>query len=105
MGDPTSSTFAPEVVDAVCRHMNDDHPEDCLRIVRGLGGVHGATAAAMTGLDAEAASFSATTGAGPVAVTLPWSHRLEQRTEVRAEVVRMHAEACRVLGVDAPGHS
>ena len=31
--------FPPEVVEQIARHMNDDHSEDNVLIVRGLGGV------------------------------------------------------------------
>jgi putative heme iron utilization protein len=101
MTDAGTTTFAPEVVEAICRHMNDDHAEDCLRMVKGLGGVE-ATAATMTGLDGAVARFVATTADGPVDVVLPWSRPLTERGEVRVEVVRMHEEACRALGIEVP---
>ena len=31
-----------------------------------------------------------------------WGHRLTERGQVRPEVVRMHEEACRSLGIDLP---
>lgn len=101
MSDGDAPTFAPEVVEAIRRHMNDDHPDDCLRMVQGLGGVD-ATAATMTGLDADRARFTATTASGEVDVELPWSERLTERAQVRTEVVRMHQEACRALGIELP---
>jgi putative heme iron utilization protein len=99
MSDAPAPAFAPEVVDAICRHMNGDHADDCLRMVQGLGGVD-ATAATMTGLDADTAWFSATTTAGAVDVALPWSERLTERGQVRTQVVRMHEQACRNLGLE-----
>jgi hypothetical protein len=99
MTDAAPPTFAPEVVAAICRHMNEDHPDDCVRMVHGLGGVE-ATSVTMTGLDDLSAFFTATTSAGPVDVTLPWSHRLTERGEVRLEVVAMHEQACRNLGIE-----
>lgn len=101
MTDAGAPTFAPEVVEAICRHMNDDHADDCRRMVEGLGGV-AATSATMVGLDGDRAVFSARTGDGEVEVVLPWSERLTERGQVRVEVVRMHDEACRALGIDPP---
>ncbi len=99
MTDGPAPTFAPDVVTAICRHMNGDHADDCLRMVQGLGGVD-ATAATMTGLDGDVARFSATTPTGEVEVVLPWSARLTERAQVRTEVVRMHEQACRELGIE-----
>jgi putative heme iron utilization protein len=99
MSDAAPPRFSPDVVEAICRHMNVDHPDDCLRMVQGLGGVQ-ASAATMTGLDDLAAFFTATTDTGEVEVVLPWSHQLTERAEVRTEVVVMHEQACRNLGID-----
>jgi len=99
MSADTTPTFGPDVVDAICRHMNGDHADDCLRMVQGLGGVP-ATAATMTGLDDLSAFFRATTEDGELDVALPWSHRLTERAEVRTEVVVMHEQACRALGLE-----
>ena len=57
-------TFSTEVVDAVCAHMNGDHPEDCLLIVRGLGGLPDAASARMSGLDESSVVFEARLGDG-----------------------------------------
>lgn len=102
MSASEATPFGPDVVEAIRRHMNDDHPDDCLRMVQGLGGVLDATAATMTGLDADTAVFVATTPDGEAEVVLPWSQRLTERGQVRVEVVRMHEEACRSLGIDLP---
>jgi hypothetical protein len=99
MADASAPTFSADVVEAICRHMNDDHPADCLRMVQGLAGVE-ATGATMSGLDADNAYFRADTHDGPVEVTLPWSERLTERAQVRLEVVRMHEEASRALGLE-----
>ena len=102
MSAADATPFTPDVVEAIRRHMNDDHPDDCLRMVQGLGGAVDATAATMAGLDADTAVFVATTPAGEVEVVLPWSGHLTERGQVRTEVVRMHEEACRALGIDLP---
>lgn len=86
--------FTPDVVAAIMRHMNDDHAADNLLIVRVLGMRPDAVSARMSGMDADSIEFAARTGSGDeVAVRLPWSQRLTERAQVRAEVVRMHAEA------------
>ncbi|MBW8483418.1 DUF2470 domain-containing protein [Actinomadura parmotrematis] len=90
--------FTAEVVEAIARHMNDDHPADCLEIVQALGGRPDATAARMSGLDATGIAFTVTVPGGERAVRVPWAEPLTERAQVRREVVRMSAEARRALG-------
>ncbi|MER5457156.1 DUF2470 domain-containing protein [Micromonospora sp. NPDC002389] len=91
--------FPPEVVSAVMRHMNTDHADDCRLICQGLGGAPAATAATMSGMDAEAMYFAATVDGAPVAVRVPFSAPLTERRQIRAEAARMYREACAALGV------
>lgn len=93
-----SDPFPPPVVEQVMRHMNEDHAADSLQIVRGLGGRPGATAARMTGMDADGIAFAATVDGTELPVRIPFAHRLTQRAEIRKEVVRMHKQACAALG-------
>jgi uncharacterized protein len=107
MGEEASGTdpFTGEVVRQIARHMNEDHPGDCLTICRALGGRPDAEAARMTGLDADGIDFAATAGGRDVPIRIPWSHRLTERAQVRVEVVRMATEARQALGIAAPeGH-
>ncbi|WP_433300511.1 DUF2470 domain-containing protein [Actinoplanes sp. CA-030573] len=99
MTDP----FPPEVVAQVARHMNDDHADDNVLIVRGLGGIPSATAARMSGLDRDAMEFAAVVDGIEVPVRVPFSERLTDRGQVRSEAVRMYREACAALGV-TPSH-
>lgn len=95
MAEPTPSPtpFTPDVVAAILRHMNDDHAADSLLIVRANGRPDAATVR-MTGLDATGGDFTATLpDGGEAAVRIPWSHTLTERAQVRAEVVRLFAEA------------
>ncbi|MCX4390983.1 DUF2470 domain-containing protein [Micromonospora peucetia] len=94
-----TAPFTPEVVGAVCRHMNDDHPEDSLLICRTLGGQPAATRARATGLDAEGMEFAVTAHDIEVPVRVPFAHRLTERVQIRQEVVRMYREACQQLGL------
>ncbi|OLT29092.1 hypothetical protein BJF83_00145 [Nocardiopsis sp. CNR-923] len=99
-----SNPFSDEVVAAVTAHMNGDHPQDTLVICRGLGGHPEATAARMTGLDGDGGDYAVTAEGVERAVRIPWSHPLTERAQIRAEVVRMHREACERLGVAPRGH-
>jgi|SRR3954468_2471162 putative heme iron utilization protein len=99
MTDP----FPPEVVEQIARHMNDDHTDDNVLIVRALGGVTTATAARVSGMDADAMEFAAVVDGIQVPVRIPFSERLTERRQVRAEAVRMYREACTALGV-TPTH-
>ena len=91
--------FTPDVVAAVCRHMNEDHPEDSLLICRTLGGKPDATAARMVGLDESGADFEVTVDGRRERVRLPWSTTVTERPQIRREVVRMYDEACAAAGV------
>ena len=99
MTDP----FPPEVVAQIARHMNDDHAEDNVLIVRAFGGIDAATAARMSGLDADGMEFAVALNGLEVPVRIPFRERLTERKQVRAEAARMYREACAALGVD-PRH-
>jgi putative heme iron utilization protein len=92
--------FPPEAVAGVMRHMNGDHAEDCLIICRGLGAVPAATAARMTGFDADAISFVATVEGVEAPVRVPWAQRVASRPEVRTAVVQLYRDACAALGIE-----
>jgi len=99
MTDP----FPPEVIDQIARHMNDDHADDNVLIVRTLGGIPSATAARVCGLDADAMEFKAVVDGIEVPVRVPFAERLTERGQVRAEAVRMYRDACEALGLE-PRH-
>ena len=96
-------SFTPEVVAQVARHMNDDHADDNVLIVRGLGGATTATSARMSGMDAEGMEFAAAVNGVEVPVRIPFRERLTERRQVRAEAVRMYHDACEALG-EQPRH-
>ena len=83
--------------------MNDDHAEDNVLIVRAFGGIDAATAARMSGLDADGMEFAVALNGLEVPVRIPFRERLTERKQVRAEAARMYREACAALGVD-PRH-
>ncbi|MFF5211655.1 DUF2470 domain-containing protein [Streptosporangium sp. NPDC000396] len=98
-----SSPFTPDVVDAIKRHMNDDHADDALLICRGLGGQPEATGTTTTGVDDRGIEFAALVDGREVTVRVPWSATLTERVQVRWEVVRLYREACAALGLPARG--
>ena len=87
------TAFTPDVVEQIARHMNDDHAADCLTICRAAGGRPAATAARVTGLDADGIDFAVTEEGTETAVRIPWSEKLGERDQVRREVVRMTHES------------
>ncbi|WP_433062363.1 DUF2470 domain-containing protein [Dactylosporangium sp. CS-033363] len=93
--------FTEDVIAAVSRHMNEDHEDDSLLIVRALGGRPDAIGATMTGMDGSGIDFTATVNGQQIPVRVPFSRPLTERAEVRPEVVRMYREACAALGLPA----
>lgn len=100
MTDAPPDPFDPQVSAAVAAHMNGDHAEDNLLIVRSLGGRPAATAAVMTGVRPDGAVFEATVDGAPVEAVVPWAQAITDRGAIRVEVVRMYHEACAALGVE-----
>lgn len=97
-------TFEQSVVDAVTAHMNDDHSEDNLAIVRAFG-IPEATSALMSGLDGEAGVWQVTTPTGEQELRVPWpGGPITERAEIRREVVVLHDAACERLGIERREH-
>jgi hypothetical protein len=57
----------------------------------------------VSGLDADGMEFAAAVNGVEVPVRIPFSERLTERRQVRAEAVRMYRDACAALGVE-PSH-
>ncbi|MFC0626684.1 DUF2470 domain-containing protein [Kribbella deserti] len=86
--------FAPHVVDAVLQHMNEDHAEDCLLIVRMLGGVPDAVAVALTAIDPAGAVYAVgRPQRAAVQVVIPWKSQIVDRPQFRNEFARMYRQA------------
>lgn len=93
--------FDSTVIDAVTGHMNGDHPEDNLLIVRAFG-MPGATHSVMIGLDATAGLWRASDASGEREVRVEWpGGPISERPEIRREVVAIYHAACEKLGVPA----
>ena len=91
-------TFSEDVVAAVLHHMNDDHSDDSLVIVRGFAEPR-ATAATMTGLDAEAGEWSADVDGEQQQVRIPWLGPVAERADIRREVVALYDAGLERLGL------
>lgn len=94
--------FAPDVVAAVCRHMNDDHRADSLLICQTLGAIPEATDAEAVDVDSTAMRFHVTHPDGE-------SHSAEvrfatpalARSQIRLAVVELYERACAAAGIAA----
>ncbi len=89
--------FDPSVVEAVLAHMNHDHPDDSLRIVRAFGRPT-ATAAEMVGLDEHGGVWWVEVvdeaGGDGSELRVPWpGGPITDRAEIRREVVALHEAA------------
>lgn len=96
------TVFDPQSVEAVLAHMNDDHRDDNLRIVRAFGRPQ-ATAAEMVGLDQHGGVWWVETpdeaGGDGSELRVAWpAGPIAGRAEIRREVVALHDEAVRRLG-------
>ncbi|MFT4220579.1 MAG: DUF2470 domain-containing protein [Microbacterium sp.] len=99
--------FDPAVVQAILRHMNDDHPDDSALIVRAFGPRADVRAAAMTGLDGDGGDWLAHLADGTTrAVRVAWpGGAIHERAAVRREVVALYDAACSRLGVEPRPHT
>ncbi len=93
LGREHKNPFTPDVVAQIMRHMNEDHAADSLLICQVLGGVPGATAARMSGMDAAGIEFAADVSGTQQKIRIPFSQRLTARAQVRTEVTRLYHEA------------
>lgn len=104
-------TFSPEVVDAVLRHMNDDHTDDSRTIVRArlheTGIDSEITSVVMTGFDGSEARWDVTLADGANSeVVIAWpGGPITERAEVRREIVAITEWAHGVLGIPFERHS
>lgn len=97
-------SFPPEIVDAVLRHMNSDHTDDNLVIMR-ANGVPNAAQATMTALDAQGGTWRVVTADGTsddhtTDVRIPWTIPVGERADIRKAVVLLYRSACRTLGIE-----
>lgn len=97
--------FDEAALAGVLGHMNDDHRDDNLLIVRAFG-EPAAVAATMTSFDGSGGSWVATREDGSmhdVHVTWPGGPITERR-EVRREIVALYDAACERLSIEPRPH-
>lgn len=84
--------FTDDVIAAVVTHMNGDHPDDQLAIVRAHARPHAASARLIT-IGADGLAFDVRTGDGDEAVTervtVAWPRPIEERADIRRAVVEL----------------
>lgn len=88
-----TAPFDDEARQAILRHMNGDHGQDNLVIVRANGAAT-AVAATMTEIDAIAGVWIAQLDDGAEEqVVVPWTTPLTDRRSARVQIVEVHAAA------------
>lgn len=96
--------FSPEVVAAVLHHMNDDHIEDNVLIVRAFSGRE-TNDATMHDLDEHGGTWKYVSDGEELELHIPWPGApLTERAEIRRDVVVLYDAACEKLGVEARPH-
>jgi Protein of unknown function (DUF2470). len=98
------AVFSPEVVAAVLHHMNDDHIEDNVLIVKAFSGrdVRDAT---MHDLDENGGTWRYALEGDEHQLHIPWpSAPLQERGDIRRDIVALYDAACDKLGVAARPH-
>lgn len=100
MAEAEDLAFLPEESAAILRHMNGDHADDSILMVRALGGLPSATAASVAGVDKAGIDLVATVDGAERMVRIPWGRTLAARSEVRGEVVRLYQASCAALGIE-----
>ncbi|MDL9977813.1 DUF2470 domain-containing protein [Microbacterium candidum] len=95
-------TFDDSALAGVLGHMNSDHTDDNLLIVRAFGQPN-ATEATMTGFDGDGGDWRAMLPDGSaVDVRVQWpGGPISERPQVRRAVVELYRAACDRLGIDA----
>lgn len=96
--------FSSDVVDAVLHHMNDDHTDDSVLIVRAFAERDDVTGAVMTGLDERGGDWRYTADGIEHDIRVPWSTEISERPEIRREVVVLYDAACAKLGIEPRPH-
>ncbi|WP_430331760.1 DUF2470 domain-containing protein [Rhodococcus sp. ACT016] len=97
------TSFDAAVVAAVTGHMNGDHADDNLLIVRAFA-EPAANAARMTGLDSEFGEWVAEVDGSEQVARVPWLGPVTDRASIRTEVVALYKAACDKLGVTPSEH-
>ena len=85
--------LTPELTQGVCGHMNTDHAEAALAIVRTLGGLSQANSVTTVSVDERSITFRADVAGGTTEVVVPFAEPATDRQGVRRAVVELSARA------------
>lgn len=98
-------TFAPEIVAHATNHMNEDHADGNLYIVRAFAD-DAAQSATMTTLDGTSGTWAYVDASGAEkTATVPWpAGPISERMQIRVQVVALYKTACDKLGVQVKPH-
>jgi hypothetical protein len=99
--------FDDAALTGVLRHMNGDHADDNLLIVRAFAPESEVIAATMIGFDGDGGDWRAQPLTGDeFVVRVPWpGGPITERAEVRREIVAIYDESCRRLGIQPRPHA
>ena len=99
--------FDDAALTGVLRHMNGDHSDDNLLIVRAFAPESEVIAATMIGFDGDGGDWRAQPLTGDeFVVRVPWpGGPITERAEVRREIVAIYDESCRRLGIQPRPHA
>jgi hypothetical protein len=97
-------SFSPDIVDAVLAHMNDDHRDDNVLIVKAFA-ARDIDSAVMSDLDHRGGTWRYTSEGEEHELHVPWSSgEITERPEIRREIVVLYDAACEQLGVEPRPH-
>lgn len=96
-------TFPDDTIKGVLAHMNNEHLDDNDLIARAFGDPDARDATMLT-LDNDGATWEYSVESGTRELTIPWSERIDERPQIRAEIVRLYDLACTRLGVEPRPH-
>ena len=85
--------FPEDVVQAVCHHMDTDHAEAALAIVRTLGGLPAAERVQTVAVDERSISFLAHIGEAVTPVDVAFAQTANDRSALRLAVVELSERA------------
>jgi len=99
--------FDDAALTGVLRHMNGDHADDNLLIVRAFAPESDIIAATMIFFDGDGGDWRAQPLTGEVfVVRVAWpGGPITERAEVRREIVSLYDESCRRLGIPPRPHA
>jgi hypothetical protein len=97
-------SFSPDIVDAVLAHMNDDHRDDNVLIVKAFA-AREIDSAVMSDVDHRGGTWRYTSEGEEHELHVPWSSgEITERPEIRREIVVLYDAACEQLGVEPRPH-